>query len=133
MKKLCLALLIAGVFCGRGTAQDLYWDMDPANAGATPSGTSATGTWNATNTNWNSDSGGAAGVTLGTWVSGRKAIFSAGGDATGASTITVDGTQTASGVLIEEGTITVANGVSPGTIDVVAEVHNPQRRNDAHY
>ena len=64
-------------------AQPLYWDANgaTARAGATPA-----------------------------WISGRNAVFSAGSDAAGAFTVTVSGTQTAAGMTIEEGTVTIAVG-----------------------
>jgi fibronectin-binding autotransporter adhesin len=96
-------------------AQDIrYWDIDgptPGAGGPTPSGT-----WSSTATNWSPNAAGDA-ATLG-WVSGANpgegdvAFFSAGSDATGAFTVTIDGTNNASGMVVNQGSVTLAgNGV----------------------
>ncbi len=84
-----------------------YWDLngDVAGAGsATPSGT-----WGA-DSNWGTSPAG-TGVT-GPWTPGASAVFSAGDDATGAYTITVDGTQNVAGIGFEDGTVTVEGGTA---------------------
>ena len=86
----------------------LYWDTDGTTAGA--GGETPAGTWNAAATNWNSDYAGDANGVVSTWSAGNTARFSAGGDATGTYTVTVDGTQQITGLGFDEGTVTLANG-----------------------
>ena len=110
MKKnpLFLAAFLTAATSANLSAQILHWDSNgnlTGGAGVTP-----TGTWGAS-TFWNPDSGGLGGAATTAWVAGRPAVFSAGGDATGAWTLSVSGTQVASSVLVEEGNITVGSGV----------------------
>ena len=101
-------LLLAAVFVLATTlvahAQPLYWDANgaTARAGATPAGTWGTDAF------WSTDPLGLTATAA--WISGRNAVFSAGSDAAGAFTVTVSGTQTAAGMTIEEGTVTIAVG-----------------------
>src|ERR1039458_9351369 len=89
-----------------GAATPLYWDANGSAAGASPGGGLATGTWGVNNF-WNTDSaGGLPGP--GAWVANSLAVFSAGSDATGTFTVTLNGTQTAGGVTFEEGTVTLS-------------------------
>jgi len=85
----------------------LWWDIDGATtAGA--GGTSPSGTWDNVINNFTTDKyGGSAGTT---WTAGKVAVFSAGSDATGSYTITVSGTQSASGLVFEDGTATLTGG-----------------------
>jgi fibronectin-binding autotransporter adhesin len=96
----------------------LYWDLNGSTAGA---GTTPTGTWDAATANWNATADG-TGVP-GTWTSGQTAFFSAGSDATGAFTVTLSGTQTTTGITIEEGGVTFAAGtaaVGTGTLTILS-------------
>ena len=83
-----------------------YWDTDgttPGSGGAPPSGT-----WDAASANWNNAAGsGTATVWNGT---NEAAVFSAGTDATGSYTVTVDGSQTADAVILEEGNLNLTGG-----------------------
>jgi autotransporter-associated beta strand protein len=102
----------------------LFWDTD-ADAGtggtgdATPDGTWDVGTtayWNV-----NSDGSGAPGI----WTDGSDAVFAAGGDATGAYTVTLSGTVSANSIAVEEGSVTINSGTSLdlgglATIDVAS-------------
>lgn len=83
----------------------LYWDANGAVAGA--GGPTPTGTWGV-DTFW----GGIADGTDATaaWQAGADAIFSAGSDATGAFTVTVDGTQEIGALVFEEGQVTLSGG-----------------------
>ena len=83
-----------------------YWDLNGATAGAraTP-----TGTWDTSSSNWSSSSAGT--VATGTWASGNLAVFSAGTTAVNPYTVTVSGTQTASSIVVEEGSPTFTGGV----------------------
>ncbi|MGI8965355.1 MAG: autotransporter-associated beta strand repeat-containing protein, partial [Limisphaerales bacterium] len=83
-----------------------YWDIDGAIPGA--GGPTPSGTWSTINTNWSPDLNGAAAT--GGWVPGDTAVFAAGTDAIGAYTVTVSGTQNASGINVEEGTVTLVGG-----------------------
>jgi autotransporter-associated beta strand protein len=118
-QSMVLAAAVLGLWPTGQTARAAlrYWDINGATAGA--GGISPGGTWNAANTNWSSDSGGA--VATAGWTNGNTAVFSAGTDATGAFTVLVGGISTA-GLTFEEGTVTL-NGsldLSGSTIDVAS-------------
>jgi len=113
--KLCL-LVIGSAFSA--SAANLYWDIDGTTAGGSGT-TAATGTWNATNANWSTSLDG--NVTTAAWTAGETAVFSAGSDVTGSSTITISGNQTAAGIVVEEGTVSLAGNavvIGGGTITV---------------
>jgi hypothetical protein len=75
-------------------ALTLYWDINGSNTGATDdAGGVASGTWDSVTSNFNSDANGTGGAL--TWSQDSAVVFSAGTNATGASTITVSGTQSA--------------------------------------
>ncbi len=79
-----------------------YWDINGVTAGA--GGTTPTGNWTGTSF-WTTDSTGASATT--TFTSGTDAaVFSAGSDATGSFTVTLGSVQTATSLLVEEGTVT---------------------------
>ncbi len=86
-----------------GSAWDLNGDIAGAGS-ATPSGT-----WDSESI-WNLAPDGTL-VPI-PWQPGSVATFSAGGDATGAYNVTVDGTQDISGLLFEDGTVTVSGGTA---------------------
>jgi autotransporter-associated beta strand protein len=86
-------------------AADSWWDVNGATAGSSGTAT-AGGNW--TGSNWTADSAGSAATT--TWTSGDRALFAAGANATGAYTVTVSGAQTASSLVMEEGTVTLNGG-----------------------
>ena len=86
----------------------LYWDIDGATAGA--GGATPVGTWDATTQNWNATSDGTGATN--TWTAGVRGVFAAGTTATGAYTVTVDGTPEIGGLLFEEGTVTLTNGTA---------------------
>jgi len=102
----------------------VYWDIDGPTPGA--GGTTPSGTWSAVAANWSPSAAGDA-ATSG-WVSGANpgegdvAFFSAGSDATGAFTVTVDGTNNASGFVVNQGTLTLSGSgvvqVGSGTVTV---------------
>ena len=95
-----------------------YWDRDNGAAGATSeSNSSATGNWG--DSNWNSNADGSG--SNGTWSNGNTAIFSAGSDATGSSTITANLNATLGGLTVEEGDITIASG--SGTLTLYANAN----------
>jgi len=81
-----------------------YWDMNGATTGA---GSTPGGVWDTNSLNWSTNSTGAS--LTGTW-SGQSAIFSAGSDANGPYTITVNGSQTVTNLLVKNGTVTFSGG-----------------------
>jgi autotransporter-associated beta strand protein len=90
-------------------ATDPWWDLNGTAVGA---GTTPTGTWSTSVANWNANLAGTG--SLGNWVNGSgPANFSAGSDATGSYTVTVSGTITATGIVFEDGTITLAGTATP--------------------
>ena len=110
MNKALLVFAIAVILCSEASAASKWWDIDGAGAGtATP-----TGNWNTATANWTTDStGGSAGTT---WANGDAAIFSAGTNvATGVFTVTTTAAQSASSILVEEGTVQHA-GTSTNTL-----------------
>ncbi len=106
-------------------AQDIrYWDIDgptPGAGGLTPSGT-----WSSAAANWSPNAAGDAATEA--WISGtaagdgRVAFFSAGSDATGSFTVTIDGTNFASGMVVNQGTVNLSGagvvGIGSGTVTV---------------
>ena len=92
-------------------AASLYWDTNGATAGA---GTVVTGTWSTAGGSWTtSGSNGTAATFATTTTLSDDLFFSAGSDATGASTITISGTQAARSVTLLNGTITLSGAASP--------------------
>jgi autotransporter-associated beta strand protein len=87
----------------------LYWDINGATAGS--SGTTlAAGTWDqGTNNFWSTNSGGTVATQLWSAAAGDKiATFSAGNNATGTFTVTVNGTvNNVAGITFEEGAVTL--------------------------
>jgi autotransporter-associated beta strand protein len=79
----------------------LYWDSNDAASGA---GSSPAGTWG-TDAFWSTDSTGSSLPSA--WTDGYFATFAAGGDATGAYTVTNTGTRTLPGIDFQEGTVTL--------------------------
>ncbi len=106
-------------------AATLYWDGNgsPSGTGATPSGT-----WGVDQF-WSTNAGGSGipGVTITTAID--DLIFSAGTDAIGSFTVTVDGTQYARNITFQEGTPTLTGGTldfGPGnTLTVEPGAGNP--------
>ena len=94
-----MALLTGGT-----TNIGVYWDRNGATAGA---GSTPSGTWDQSSTNWSSDPNGAAAPGL--WGT-QTAIFSAGSDATNAYTVTVGGTLAVNNLLVRQGTVTFTGG-----------------------
>lgn len=80
----------------------LYWDSNGSTAGA--GGPTPTGIWG-TDTFWSGSSSGVAG-TAG-WTVGNDAVFSAGADATGTYSVSLNGVQDIGGLFIQEGAVTL--------------------------
>src|SRR6478609_1677061 len=112
--RLSLGLALSlGICVANGWAATKYWDTNGATSGA--GGSVPAGTWNTGGlTNWTTNSNGTSATT--TWTAGDSAIFAAGSDATGNYTVTLNGTQTASGVSVEEGFVNFDSGGS-GALD----------------
>ena len=89
------------------SAQNLYWDPN----GTATAAFSATGTWDGTTPNWNTDPLGGAGGTLGATTSASNNLFFSVPGSTGSPTITVSGTQSANSLTFDfsGGTATGAN------------------------
>src|SRR5215831_3928938 len=102
-----------------------YWDINGSAAGAS-SGNTAAGTWGS-GSFWNSNPNGTGATAA--WQTGQRAVFSAGTNATGAYTVTVSGNQAVSGILFEDGTVTLTGGTltlqsgAGGTILSVSSNH----------
>jgi len=112
MKKALFPILFAAVpmfLSQAASAQTLYWDSNGATPGA---GTTPTGTWG-TSAFWSTDPTGS--VSTGAWTSGDSAVFSAGTDATGSWTLTVNAAQTVNSFTIEEGNITLSGSAINAT------------------
>jgi fibronectin-binding autotransporter adhesin len=108
-------LVQAAIFCAilpMDVSAVLYWDLNGTDPGA---GLTPTGTWDTVATNWNASLDGTG--TLSAWVAGDSAVLSAGNDATGSYTVTVNAAQTAAAITIEEGSVTIggSQGVNIGT------------------
>ena len=89
-------------------ATHAYWDLNGADAESgsdTPSGV-----WNASNLYWNGLADGT--FAAGAWAAGNTAIFSAGADAVGEYSVTVDSTQDIGGLRFENGTVTISGGTA---------------------
>ncbi|MES2596276.1 MAG: autotransporter-associated beta strand repeat-containing protein [Verrucomicrobiota bacterium] len=81
-----------------------FWDSNGSVAGA---GTTPTGVWG-TDTFWSSNALGET-ATVG-WHAGDDAFFSAGSDVAGAFAVTVNGAQDVSGLILQEGALTLSGG-----------------------
>src|SRR5207237_1773028 len=86
-------------------AANSYWDSNDNVSGA--GSATPTGTWGL-DPFWSSSSTGVASTTA--WTAGDTAFFSAGSDATGVFTVNVSGAQTAGGIKVQEGTLTLSGG-----------------------
>ncbi|WP_353566141.1 beta strand repeat-containing protein [Haloferula sargassicola] len=84
-----------------------YWDTNGSNPGA--GGPATAGNWNDSATNWTSSTAGTDDTVV--WPGGgHRAIFSAGTDTSGISTVEIAGEQDAEGVLVEEGDVNLSGG-----------------------
>lgn len=98
-----VALFAVVAIAASAAAQTLYWDIDSLDrAGA--GGINPTGIWNSSIFDWNANANG-TGLPA-PWVPGAVAAFAAGTNATGTYSISVNGTQSLSGLIVEEGNVT---------------------------
>lgn len=102
------AALLSAAIPASLTAAPFYWDINGPATGA--GGVSPSGTWDAAATNWSTDPNGEIATEV--WAAGNTAVFAAGTDATGPYTVTITGTQTAAGLTVEEGAVTLAGGTA---------------------
>ena len=93
-------------------AATLFWDLNGATPGA--GGPTPSGLWDTTTANWSTDANGA--VTTIPWTDGDNAVFSAGTDATGDFTVTIDVGRTAGNLTVEEGNITFGDATTSLTV-----------------
>jgi len=103
-RRVALAALMT-LLATPGFGVSLYWDANGPTVGA--GGATPTGTWGTDNF-WSSVAGGAAATAA--WTNGESAVFSAGSDATGTFTVNVSGAQSAGGISVEEGVLTLSGG-----------------------
>jgi hypothetical protein len=101
-----------------GYGADLYWDVNGAAVGA--GGPSPSGIWGTgTASNFTIDPNGQTGVNVS--VAATDNIhFSAGGDATGAYTVTMGGSRSVSSIFFEEGTVTLNPNASGQTLTIAS-------------
>ena len=111
---LSLLVLVAFFFAEAPLfAASLYWDINGGTSGSSGS-TVVSGTWNASNAFWNTDSTGASGGTFTAVTSSSDDLFfSAGTNGTGTSIITLSGAQSANSLTFNYGTITLAGTLTP--------------------
>ncbi|NWK56518.1 autotransporter-associated beta strand repeat-containing protein [Verrucomicrobiaceae bacterium N1E253] len=81
-----------------------YWDTNGATAGA--GGATPSGNWS--DANWSASETGEAATS--NWTGGHAAVFAAGGDATGAYTVTLGGSESVDAVWVQEGDVTLTGG-----------------------
>ena len=82
-------------------AVDVFWDINGTSAG--PGSAAPSGTWDGSNTFWNTDSTGGAGTLSGDPGTGNTAVLSADTTATGNFVVTASGTRAAQGLNFQEG------------------------------
>ncbi|HEY5971723.1 MAG TPA: ESPR domain-containing protein, partial [Pseudoxanthomonas sp.] len=107
-KSMSLAAALLGAATAPAQAIDHYWDINNATAGAggpTPSGIWATG-----GSTLSLNTAGTVAVTPRTTTTADRLFFAAGTDATGAYTVTVNGTQNIGRLSFQEGTVTLTGG-----------------------
>lgn len=107
-------------FIGLSTAvyaDDIYWDSDEATDGGSSDNT-ANGNWG-TSAFWSPDAAGSSATTA-TWIPANTAVFSAGSDVTGSSTVTLNANTAADGLRFEEGAISLVSATTAKTLSLGA-------------
>ena len=102
------SLLALLALCRPTHAIDYYWDVDGGTAGA--GGTTPTGTWSTGGATLSTNVNGATATGAVTTTTADRLFFSAGTDATGAYTVTVNGTQNIGRLTFQEGTVNLSGG-----------------------
>ena len=101
----CLYVILIFSFCMQAhlLGTSLYWDANGDTVGSGNTG----GNWSGNNWSTNENGG-----STNSWssLSGTKAIFSAGDDGTGASSIAADLSVSIEGITVQEGDITITSG-----------------------
>ncbi|MFD0895237.1 autotransporter-associated beta strand repeat-containing protein [Luteolibacter ambystomatis] len=92
-----------------GHAAIQWWDTN----GATTGSGNADGTWDGSTANWTTDASGASAA--GAWVAGNTAEFAAGTDFTGTRIVTVSGTQSLAGIIVDSEVTNLT--LTGGTLD----------------
>ncbi|MCC6123333.1 MAG: autotransporter-associated beta strand repeat-containing protein [Pirellulales bacterium] len=107
---IALAWAVLSAWTTQASAASQYWDTNGVTAGAS-AGTTATGTWNGTNAFWNSDpTGGGGGALVADPASTDDIYFSAGANATGATTVTISGAaKSVNNLTLEDGGVTLTD------------------------
>ena len=105
-RSLIAFLLILAIGHSTDVRADLFWDSNGSSSGGSNSDT-APGTWGVDNF-WSADLNGLAGT--GPWTADETAVFAADANVSGTYSVTVSGTQSASGIRFEEGTVTLTGG-----------------------
>jgi len=101
-----IALLVPLTTAPVSLGATFFWDTNGATAGSTDFDPNADGNWNTSlDLNWTTDSAGTPSPTFAWSGTNNTAVFSAGTDATGTSTITID-----EGASITLGALTVQEG-----------------------
>ncbi len=94
-----------------GFTAGVYWDINGSSDGATNT-TTATGTWNSSNTNWSNDPTG--NITTGAFTDYKVATFSANdggtGEASGTFTVTKASSANVFGLDFVDGAVTIGHG-----------------------
>ncbi len=90
-----------------GPALYTLWRSSYGNSAGGAGGATPDGSWDSATANWSTNSAGTTATQV--WNPGDVAVFSAGSDATGAYTVTID-SQTAGGIRHEDGDVTITGG-----------------------
>jgi len=85
------------------------WRSNFGNVGGGAGGATPNGSWDSTTPNWSTSPAGNVATQVWNPAGTNVAVFSAGSDATGAYTVTID-SQTASGLRLEDGDVTLSSG-----------------------
>lgn len=99
------------------SAATYYWDIDGATPGA--GGTVVSGTWNVGTANWSTDSTGSSATAGWANTGSDTAVFSAGTDATGTSTVTLNqgGAINVGSIVVEDGSVVLSGNTAADTLD----------------
>ncbi len=113
-----IAFTLLIVLSRTSNAVDLYWDINGATAGS--GGPSPTGSWGTnTTSNFTSDPAGQTGLNVST-SSLDNVHFSAGSDATGPYTVTMNGSREVNSIFFEEGTVIISPNSSSQTLTIAS-------------
>jgi autotransporter-associated beta strand protein len=102
-------------------AQTYYWDVNGTIGGA-GGGSTPHGDWDGVENNFNTNSAGGSGTFAWDPTPADTVVFSAGGGATGNFIVSISGTRTAAGIVVEEGSVTLGGGtLATPSFDVAAD------------